>query len=291
MHTTVINMFSKKQKKINGNKILKRKVVFICPENLDPNFLLLDMKIISINNSNNTKDGNTIQKFEFDIDFVEFIKNKWNLIKYEKSNLPKFNRLKAFHSQLKRGNENILFDYFMENPDNNLLLAEYLNTKLKWNMFNPENERLTTEMVIEKNLYDLPERNEMLAFYYKTIFVNLLNHQGNIKPYEKNLDFNKLGLNETEGAILFLTAMRHLGNQISSYSKHNFPDNCFRADLFIEKMPTFNGNVYYEFELPNFKDFEIEIDKRYPKISFKKYFILEFENAKIDYMKCLNSKN
>ena len=49
--------------------------------------------------------------------------------------------------------------------------------------------------------------------------------------------------------------------------------------------------MYYEFNLPEFDDFLIKVDKRHPKVSFKQRFIPEFEKAKTDYIKCLNNKN
>ena len=105
---------------------------------------------------------------------------------------------------------------------------------------------------------------------------------------ETNIDLENMNLeSDTEKAILFLTAMRHVGNQITSYSEHRFPNNCFKAKEYVENMPKFNGKVFYLFELPQFDDFNIEIDKRYPKSSFKKRYIPEFKNAKSSYEKCI----
>ena len=108
-----------------------------------------------------------------------------------------------------------------------------------------------------------------------------------------NIDLNELDLiDETEKNIVFLCAMRHLGGQITSYcSGPNFPKNCFRGEKFVNNMPKFNGKIFYKFELTEFTDFAIEVDKRYPKMSFKERFIPEFENAKVSYKNCLKEKN
>ena len=228
---------------------------------------------------------------KFDSDFIDYVKAKWNGQTFEKAELPKFKGINEFYKQLGKRNKGILSDKFLKAPSSNLLFAHYLDIKLKWNSFNRGTDKLSVEQVISKTLEENPKKNEMLAFYYKTIFASILNNQRNIEPYDKNVDFDKLELDNQESAILFLCAMRHLGNQMSSYSSANFPENCFRADLFLSKMPKFDGKLYYEFELPEFRDFLIKMDKRYPKSSFKQRFIPEFENAKSDYKKCLENKN
>lgn len=228
---------------------------------------------------------------KIDSDFIDYVKAKWNRQTFEKAELQKFNGINEFYTQLSKRNEEILSDKFLKVPSSDFLFAHYLDIKLKWNSFNRGTDKLSVEQVISKTLEENPEKNEMLAFYYKTIFASILNNQRSIEPYNKNIDFDKLELNNKESSILFLSAMRHLGKQMSGYSSSNFPDNCFRADTFLTKMPKFNGKPYYEFELPEFDDFLIKVDKRYPKVSFKESFIPEFENAKTDYQKCLNNKN
>jgi hypothetical protein len=88
---------------------------------------------------------------------------------------------------------------------------------------------------------------------------------------------------------MFLSAMRHLGNQISSYSEK--PENCWRSIEFVKKIPTFNGVTFDKFELTEFQDFKLDVDKRYPKMSFKERYLPEFEKAKLGYKKCLEIEN
>ena len=103
-----------------------------------------------------------------------------------------------------------------------------------------------------------------------------------------NINLSDLGLeNETEQVIVFLGAMRHLGRQIKAYSENHFPDNCFRAVSFVNRLPLFNGLEFYDFTLPPFDDFNIEVDKTKPKTSYTTYMMSYFEEAKMAYPPCL----
>jgi len=201
------------------------------------------------------------------------------------------NQIKNFFIELSKRQNNITSIEFLKKPTDNTLVAHYLNTKLKWNSFNGPHvglKKLSTKKVVKNSIKELPIRNELLAFYYSSIFIDVLNKQKPMNLAETNIDLENLNLdNDSEKAILFLTAMRHVGNQITSYSTTRFPNNCFRAKEYVENMPKFNGKEFYEFDLPKFEDFEIKVDKRKPKMSFKKRYIPEFENAKSGYEKCL----
>ncbi len=236
---------------------------------------------------NNVEQPNQItnESFKYDKDFLKYIEAKWDRKTYEKEHLPKFDFLKAHAKQLKIKDESILSKKFMTKPSTDNLIALYVNRKLGWNSFNFEGSKSSTREVIGKELENPPTEEEMLAFYYSTIFIHILNNQRNISPYELNLDFKELGLNEKEGTIMFLSAMRHLGSQISSYSEKS--ENCWRAIEFVKKIPTFNGVTFDNFELAKFEDFKLDVDKRYPKMSFKERYIPEFEKAKLGFKKCL----
>jgi len=245
---------------------------------------------------NNTFGQN--EKVEFDKVIPEYILALWeNNGKTDNSefDLIELEQIKIFFQELKKKNNDIGSTKFLKKPTDNTLVAYYLNTKLKWNMFNPAAglKKLENKKVIKRTLKELPTRYELLAFYYKAIFANLLNNQHSMSLGNTNIDLNELDLiDETEKNIVFLCAMRHLGGQITSYcSGPNFPKNCFRGEKFVNNMPKFNGKIFYEFELTEFTDFAIEVDKRYPKMSFKERFIPEFENAKVSYKNCLKEKN
>ena len=206
-------------------------------------------------------------------------------------NAPELNQIKELFVELSKRQNDITSNQFLNKPTDNTLVAHYLNTKLKWNSFNGPHvglKKLSTKKVIKNSIKNLPTRNELLAFYYSSIFIDVLNKQKPMDLAETNIDLENLNLeNDAEKAILFLTAMRHVGFQVSSYATARFPDNCFRAIKYVENMPKFNGKPFYEFELPEFEDFKIEVDKRKPKMSFKERYIPEFENAKLGIKKCL----
>lgn len=209
---------------------------------------------------------------------------------------PKFdstdlNQIKKFFKELSKRENNITSNEFLKKPTDNTLVAHYLNTKLKWNSFNGSHVGLkkeSTKKVVKNSLKNLPERNELLTFYYSSIFIDVLNKQKPMNLSDTNIDLENLNLDsDTEKVILFLTAMRHVGNQVTSYATIRFPNNCFRAIEYVKNMPKFNGKPFYEFNLPEFEDFKIEVDKRKPKMSFKERYISEFENAKLGIEKCL----
>ncbi|MEC7755768.1 MAG: hypothetical protein VYB44_17180 [Bacteroidota bacterium] len=233
--------------------------------------------------SNNQEDNIVL----YNPDVIKIIKNKWNTKEVKLDSSYKFKRIVSFFDQLKVQNEGIVSTEHLSKPESDILVANYLNTKLTWNRFNQGKDHLSTDQVINIALKNLPQKEELMAFYYNTIFIHLLNNQSNYESLEINLDYQELGLNEKEGTIMFLSAMRHIGRQMYFYSSIKYPDNCFRAKEFLKKIPLFNGRPFFEVEIPEFEDFQIEVDKRYPKVSFQQYFIPEFEAAKNGYKKCL----
>jgi hypothetical protein len=235
------------------------------------------------------------EKVEYDKVVPDFVLSLWTGDKQDyqarlsSTNNPLLDQIKDFLSELNKADNDITSDIFLKKPSDNTLVAYYLHIKLQWNSFNTGKERLKNKTVIENSLDKLPNRYELLAFYYKAIFIDVLNKQKPIKMSSRNIMLDSIDLhNDTEKAIVFLCAMRHIGNQVTSYSTTRFPENCFRAKLYVENMPTFNNKAFYDFKLPEFEDFKIEIDKRYPKASFKEKFIPEFENAKQSYQECLD---
>lgn len=251
--------------------------------------ILLIFQISSCSSYKNEKTSTAENhKFKYDMDFVNLLKD--GDTNNNNFKLQKFDKLKKLIIQLEKENGNVISDYYLKKPDNNILLSNYIIAKLKWNMFELVEGKTTKEKIIDDILSKLPKENELLAFYYDTLFQNIILNQNEIKPSAKDIDFKKLGLNENDCAILFLSAMRQLGDQISRYSSYNYPNYCDKAKMFYAIIPTFNGKPYYEFIVPDFKDFEIEFDKKFPKVSFKNYAIPKFENAKKDFMLCINNK-
>ncbi|TXE15618.1 hypothetical protein ES731_15195 [Psychroflexus gondwanensis] len=209
--------------------------------------------------------------------------------------ITELDQIKSFLAELGKRENQITSNEFLTKPTTYTLVAHYLHKKLKWNSFNGPHigiKKLKNKKVIKNELKNLPTENELIAHYYLSIFSDVLNKQKPMDLSKTNIDFENLNLgNDTEKAVVFLCAMRHIGGQVGSYSNTRFPENCFRAKEYVENMPKFNGKFFYEYQLPEFKDFKIEVDKRYPKMSFKERYLPEFEKAKIGYEKCIAKKN
>ena len=217
-------------------------------------------------------------------------RNNLNSEKYQHKDL---NQIKLLFHEFSKEVNNITSEQFLKKPSDNTLVAYYLKTKLLWNAFNlGQTKKLSNKKVISNSIKNLPERYELLAFYYKGIFIDVLNKEKPMNLAGVNIDLERLNLdNNTEKAILFLNAMRSLGGQVSSFASARFPNNCFRAEQYVENMPKFDGLNFYEFNLPEFEDFLVEVDKTKPKMSFKKTYLPIFIDAIAAYNKCLSQKN
>ncbi|KXX69324.1 hypothetical protein [Flammeovirga sp. SJP92] len=215
---------------------------------------------------------------DYDIDFIQYLfcENP----KDEFKNQKKFIFLNSFHKMYQIKDESLFKSVFIKRPNNNELLSLYLRRKIIWNTSNIK----TKYEVVKNELMNFPEKNELLAFYYSEIFIQVLNNQRTYNKNNINLDYNDLKLTKIEGDILFLTAMRYCGNQITSYSKKK--ENCWRALEFISKLPSFDGKSFEEYIIGEFDDFLIDVDKRDPKISFKGKYMPEYHNAIQGYKKC-----
>lgn len=218
---------------------------------------------------------------QYDIDFIKYVMDE--KLEEDFKNQDKFKFLNSFQLMSKINDESLLVSQYMKKPNENELLSLYLKRKMGWNFFNRGSCR---KDIIYDELKDFPNKDELLSFYYSEIFIQVLNKKETFNPHEINLDYKSLDLNKKEGDIMFLTAMRHCGSQIISYSKAKFPNNCFRQISFVSKLPSFNGMKFDEYQLDEFKDFLIHVDKRYPKTSFKERYVPEFEGAKIAFIKC-----
>ena len=228
-----------------------------------------------------------INSSEYDVDYFHFLESNWSKNSSDLFSKEKFNFIDSFFDQLEITNSGILDEKFLTKPGKNDLIAIYLNRRLIWNSYKPSWSKKHPKDIIVEQLLEQPSENERLANYYELIFIHILNNQEHVKPRVINLEFDKLKLNATEGAILFLAAMKYLGNQMYLYSKN--PENCFRAIKLERQIPLFNGKKFYEFELPKFNDFKYSRSKS--KVSFKKWSIPEFQRAIAGYNKCHDLEN
>ena len=221
---------------------------------------------------------------QYDIDFIKYVAE--DIADENIKNQTKFKFLNSIGSMFKIDDESLLVSEYMIKPTENELLALYLKRKIGWNSFNRGSSKKSRKAIIYDELIDFPNTNELLSFYYSEIFIQVLNKKNSYSPNQINLNYEKLNLTKEEGDIMFLTAMRHCGSQINSYSEARFPDNCFRQTSFVSKLPRFNGMRFDEYQLDTFDDFLIHVDRRQPKMSFKERYLSEFEGAKSAYIKC-----
>lgn len=220
----------------------------------------------------------------YDSDFVKFVVADG--LTNEFKGQDKFVLLNSFAKMYKINDESLLTSEYMKKPNDNTLLSLYLGRKIAWNSFNRGLTKRSSKAIVYDELENFPSKQELLAFYYSEIFIQVLNNQRSISPNEINLDYDSLGLSKLEGDIMFLSAMRHCGSQIQSYSNLRFPDNCHKAMEFESKLPMFDGKRFYEYELAEFDDFLIDVDKNYPKMSFKERYLTEYEGAVLGFRKC-----
>jgi hypothetical protein len=230
----------------------------------------------------------------YDADIIDYVIDRWSnsASKFQrgKEKIDDFKKIERFFVNLIQKRTTLISDTFLTKPSDNLLFAHYLNLMFQWNKHNPAAglEKLSDKKVVKNTVSNLPKRHELLAFYYLTVFSHTLNNSRPLNLSSVNINLENLNLSDdTEKTILFLCAMRHLGRQVYYYSSLQFPNNCFRALDYVENLPRINGRPFYEFVVPEFEDFEIKIDKRYPKESFKKHFLQELDNAKTGYFRCL----
>ncbi|WP_026775764.1 hypothetical protein [Polaribacter sp. Hel_I_88] len=233
-------------------------------------------------------------KVEYDKIVPEYILAVWEQNNSENNSefqVKELKQIKSFFEEFFKKENQILTNEFLKKPSENTLVGHYLHKKLKWNSFNGPHvgiKKLKNKKVIKNELKNLPNEKELLAHYYLSIFSDVLNKQRPMNLASTNIDLEKLNLEDnTEKSILILCAMRHIGSQVGSYSTTKFPKNCFRAKEYEENMPKFNGKPFFKYELLDFKDFEIEVDKRYPKMSFLKRYLPAFEISKKEYLKCV----
>ena len=221
---------------------------------------------------------------QYDSDFIKYVAEED--IEETFKNQEKFKFLNSFRLMFEINDESLLESDYMIKPTNNELLALYLRRKIGWKSFNQGIFKKSRKAAVYDELKNFPDSKELLSFYYSEIFIQVLNKKYSYSPNKINLDYKKLNLSKKEGDIMFLTAMRHFGSQISSFSDARFPDNCYRQTSFVSKLPIFNGVSFEKYQLNEFDDFLIHVDKRYPKTSFKEKYLPEFERAKSAYTKC-----
>ena len=138
---------------------------------------------------------------------------------------------------------------------------------------------ISNEKVIKRIKFKNISEEELLAKYYETLIGNLVNKMETIDFSVVNFDFEKLKLKtKTEKGIFFLIVMERLGGYYwanETISEYINSDDILNM---IKRYPKFDGKKYYEYNDFNFQDFNLSIDIRRAKESFKDYYVKKYIN-------------
>jgi hypothetical protein len=193
---------------------------------------------------------------------------------------------KLFVEEIIKSNNDILNAKFTTKPSQSTLKLIYVILKVNYNMFEQkpvDNYKIISEVAKEK-ITD----QELLTSYYRIIFGNLVNKNPDKDFSSINFNTDELNLiSETEKAIFFFVAMERFGMNIWGYM--NIANKkCDKVLEEIKLWPKFDGKTFDKVGTYNLLDFKFEIDKRKPKVSFKKYYSEKYNQAVGYYKECLN---
>ena len=195
--------------------------------------------------------------------------------KIEKIDDEELKEEKKFIAELIKPNNDILNVQFLTKPSSNTLENLFIIRALNYNMF-AENP-IENKKVIAKVKADQISYQEMLSAYYNMIFSILVNKHEDLDLSKVSFDLDDLNLsNKQEKAIFFLTCMERFG--ADSWGFMNIPEQTdYQGALeTISRFPKFYGEEYYKYNDFDFVDFQITIDIRKPKVSFKDYYLRKY---------------
>jgi hypothetical protein len=182
---------------------------------------------------------------------------------------------KEFIAEIIKPKNKILDQRFLTKPSAENLKILFTIIYVNYNMF--AEKPIDNNLVIKKIDEDKIDENEMLAKYYSTIFGSLVNKNRDIDLSQTNFDLENLNLKSAqEKGIFFLTSMERFGSDIWGYMNIANPPNYKKALLFIKRYPKYNNNPYYAYNDFKFEDFNLTIDIRNPKSSFKDYYLKKY---------------
>jgi len=179
---------------------------------------------------------------------------------------------KYFIIELIKSNNQTLSDKYLTKPTLKTLKSVYIILQLNYNMFN--SSPISNDKVIDKIDFDNISEEELLFTYYRTLIGNLVNKIEIIDFSIINFNFEKLKLKtKTEKSIFFLIVMERLGSYYWANEATSESINSEDIVNIIKRYPQFDGKKYYEFNDFDFQDFDVSIDIRRAKESFKDYYL------------------
>jgi hypothetical protein len=195
--------------------------------------------------------------------------------KIEKINSTELKEEKEFIAELIKPNNDILNTKFLTKPDLSTLQNIFIIRALNYNMF--KDNPLKHKKVIKKVKADKISYQEMLSAYYNMIFGVLVNKHEDLDLSNESFYLDNLNLlTKQEKGIFFLTSMERFGAGIWGYMNIPTPTDYKSALEVINRYPKYNGEEYYKYNDFDFSDFQITVDIRKPKVSFKDYYLKKY---------------
>ena len=195
--------------------------------------------------------------------------------KIDKISSTELDEEKEFIAELIKPNNDILNTKYLTKPDLSTLENMFIVRALNYNMF--KNNPISNKKVIEKVKADQISYQEMLSAYYNMIFGVLVNKHEDLDLSKVSFDLNNLNLStKQEKGIFFLTSMESFGTDIWGYMNIPEPNDYKSALEVINRYPKYNGKEYFKFNDFDFDDFQITVNIRKPKVSYKDYFLKKY---------------
>lgn len=182
-----------------------------------------------------------------------------------------------FIVELIKPNNQTLSDKYLTKPTLKTLKSVYVILQLNYNMFS--SKPIANEKIIKKIDFKNISEDELLVTYYETLIGNLVNKIETIDFSIVNFDFEKLKLKtKTEKSIFFLIVMERLGSYY--WANEAMSESINRDDIenIIKRYPKFDGKKYFEYNDFDFQDFNVRVDIRRAKESFKDYYLKNYIN-------------
>jgi len=192
-------------------------------------------------------------------------------------------------SELIKTNNQIATKKYLTKPDASTLKNLFIIRSINWNMH--EADPIDNNKLIDSLNNSNTDYLELLSCYYGMVFTAVGNKNQPLDMSNVNLNLSDYNLeNDEEKGVFFLESMDTFGMYIWGFMNVVKPPNYKKALDVIKNYPKYNGEPYYQFQNLNFKDFELTIDKREPKKSFKKYYINKYLNTLLYHSLCLSQK-
>lgn len=153
-----------------------------------------------------------------------------------------------------KGDEILITEEFLSKPSEQELKYWYVLRNIHYNNLTENGQPEPNIEIAKKTLSQDIDSRWLLDNYYYRINSGIakLFNKGNLSKYD--LDLDSYGLdNETEKAIFFLAISNSLIQRFRVLQMMKNNDKLFE---FASRLPTFNGNPYFEYTEFDFEDFD-----------------------------------